>query len=94
MRDIQNYNLLEGDFKDIDTLLRRMVDKRHGKDAPLAYGVGNNMSYSFYVRDSSTQVRFYPDGIKGSMITFSECEKGDFGFVKKKGVTDEIHEGI
>lgn len=61
-------------FVRVVDLLRDIVDARHGINAPLACGTGNNMSYSFYVRDSLDSVRFYPDGIDGGMISLRNVE--------------------
>ena len=68
-----NY-LHHDDCENVGDGMRTIVDTRHGVYAPLASGVGNNMSYSFYVRDSFDSVRFYPDGIDGGMVTFRNVE--------------------
>jgi hypothetical protein len=72
-RNGPNY-LHHDDFENVVDVMRTIVDTRHGVSAPLASGVGNNMSYSFYVRDSFDSVRFYPDGINGGMITLRNIE--------------------
>ena len=61
-------------FENVVDVMRTIVSARHGVSAPLASGVGNNMSYSFYVRDSFDSVRFYPDGINGGMVTLRNIE--------------------
>ena len=68
------FDLSEDELNDLDIVLRELIDIRHGKDARLACGVGNDMSYAFYVRDSSSRVRFYPDGIKGEMFLFRKIQ--------------------
>ena len=72
-RDGPNY-LHHDDFANVVDVMRAIVDARHGVDAKLANGVGNDMSYSVYVRDSFDSVRFYPDGIDGGMVTFRNVE--------------------
>ena len=68
-----NY-LHNDDFERVVDLMRSVVDARHGVGAPLASGVGNNMSYSFYRRESHDRVSFYPDGIYGGMVTLKNVE--------------------
>ena len=72
-RNGPNY-LHHDDFENVVDVMRTIVDTRHGVSAPLASGVGNDMSYSFYVRDSFDSVRFYPDGINGGMVTLRNIE--------------------
>jgi len=68
-------NLLHhDDFANVVEMMRAIVQVRHGVNAPLASGVGNDMSYSFYVRDTWDSVRFYPDGIDGGMVTLRNAE--------------------
>jgi hypothetical protein len=68
------------DFENVVDVMRTVVDARHGVSTPLASGVGsvawlgNDMAYSFYVRDSFDSVRFYPDGINGGMVTLRNIE--------------------
>jgi hypothetical protein len=61
-------------FENVVDLMQAVVNTRHGFNAPLAHGVGNNMTYSFYVRDSLDSVRFYPDGIDGGMVSLRNIE--------------------
>jgi hypothetical protein len=68
-----NY-LHHDDFGRVVDIMQGIADARHGPNARLASGVGNDMSYSFYVRDSLDSVRFYPDGIRGGMITLANVD--------------------
>lgn len=72
-RNGPNY-LHHNDFEHVVDMMHAIVQVRHGVNARLASGVGNDMSYSFYVRDSFDSVRFYPDGIDGGMISLRNVE--------------------
>ena len=37
-------------------------------------GVGNDMSGPYYVRQSFDRIRFYPDGIRGGMLTLANAD--------------------
>ena len=52
-------------FETYDQLKKYMKDEAKKRGTGLASGVGNDMSYAFYVRESSDEVHFRPDGIGG-----------------------------
>ena len=68
-----NY-LHHDDFENVVDVMHAIVQVRHGVNARLASGVGNDMSYSFYVLDSFDSVSFYPDGRDGDMISLRNVE--------------------
>ena len=44
-------------------------DYMHQLRPGLAYGVGNNMQIPFYTYSNSHEINFWPDGIKGHLIS-------------------------
>ena len=66
--------LHSSEFDRVVDLMSEVVRERHGSRWSLASGVGNDMSGPFYVRQSFDRIRFYPDGIRGGMLTLANVE--------------------